>query len=27
LVGGIVAWGALSAPALAHPVPDVEAVL
>ena len=27
LVGGVVAWGALSAPALAHPVPDVEAVL
>ena len=27
LIGGVVAWGALSAPALAHPTPDVEAVL
>jgi PPP family 3-phenylpropionic acid transporter len=27
LIGGVVAWGALSAPALAHPAPDVDAVL
>jgi MFS family permease len=27
LTGGAVAWGALSAPTLAHPVPEVEAVL
>jgi PPP family 3-phenylpropionic acid transporter len=27
LIGGAVAWGALSAPALANPAPDVEAVL
>jgi len=27
LVGGAVAWSALSAPSLAHPIPDVEPVL
>jgi MFS family permease len=27
LIGGVVAWGALSGPALAHPAPDVDAVL
>jgi PPP family 3-phenylpropionic acid transporter len=27
LVGGVVAWGALSAPMLAHPAPEVEPVL
>jgi hypothetical protein len=27
LIGGVVAWSALSAPTLAHPEPEVEAVL